>query len=520
MVESELKYPAGEQNFPNIREEKKVYIDKTGFVYNLVNNNKYLFLARPRRFGKSLLLSTIQAYFEGRRDLFEGLEIMNLEKEWRKYPVLNLELSRISTESTDSLKAGLNQQFSLWEEVLGIVNTNLDFASRFSTIIIESYKKTGERVVILIDEYDNPLINTLHKQEIHEANRELLKSIYSNLKALDGYIKFAMLTGVSRFSKMSIFSGLNNLTDITFDNRYAEICGFTVEEIRKFLWPGVEKMAEKMGCSAEEALGKLKEYYDGYHFTSECRDLYNPYSLLRALDKSSIEDFWFNTGTPSFLIEKLKASKTPFLKLFNSYSREISLANPDMAFSSPIALMFQTGYLTIKEYNAESRRYKLGIPNLEVEQALFDHLLAAESGYDGFESTELLWDMKDALREGRTEDFMKQLRSFLAGIPANINPMKMTELNFENTLYVLLKALGFEVNAEEWTSSGRIDLLIKTKGFIYVMELKFDGTAEEALKQIEEKGYTLPYESDGRKIYKIGVNFSSQTRTVSDWLIE
>ena len=514
------KYPIGRQSFKFVRNNDMVYVDKTGIIYDLVKNYSYVFLSRPRRFGKSLLLSTLQAYFEGSKELFEGLEIMQLEKEWKKHPVFHLELSRINPESGHSLVSALEEQFTEWENIYNIQNRNLEFAQRLSVLIKEAYRKSGQGVVVLIDEYDNPLINTLDNPDLHNKFRSLLKSIYSNLKALDQYIQFAMVTGVSRFSNTSIFSGFNNLKDITFNPGFSTLCGFTEEEIRRFLWPGVETLGEKLNCSSEEALRRLKEMYDGYHFSDGCPDLYNPFSLLNALDDSKIEDYWITSATPEFLIKKLKSYKISLSRLFSDTATEKTLAEKDTAFSSPVALFYQTGYLTIKSYDPETGRYRLGIPNLEVERGLFGDILQTYLGNEPQTESDMINNMSLALDNGKPEEFLIILKSFLAAIPGTINHRNMVELNFENTVYVLLMSMGKDVKAEHAVAAGRIDLLVSVKDFIYIIEFKFNSTPKKALEQIEAKDYSLPWSTDTRKLFKVGVNFSSKTRNITGWKIK
>lgn len=514
-----LNYPIGLQDFEKIREEGKVYIDKTSLILDLVNRNSYVFLARPRRFGKSLLLSTIKAYFEGKKELFRGLDIENLEEKWEKHPVFLIELSRVNSESHEALKALLNQQFSIWEEELGIINRNNHFGSRFSSILIESFKKTGKRAVILVDEYDNPLINTLEKEETHEQNRNLLKSIYSNFKALDQYIRFGMLTGVSRFSKMSVFSGLNNLNDISLDNRYGAICGIAESEIDKFLPEGVEELGKHLDLSYNEAKRLLKKNYDGYHFSKNSEDIYNPFSLLCALQKKEPGEYWFATGTPTFLIKKLFDENIDLNSLMTSEAASLALSSSDFSHSSPLALLFQTGYLTIKGFDTEWDTYKLGIPNREVKKGLLSEMSKVFQAKRNEQSFSEIRKMVETIRRGKPQEFLEILKSFFASIPYTLT-QNSSELFFENNFYIILNLLGLYCDVEIPTSSGRIDSIIKTTDFIYIFEFKYDGSADLALKQINEKNYFLPYLKDGRPIFKIGVNFSSETRNISDWKIE
>lgn len=517
-MESRLKYPIGEQDFAGIREEGKVYVDKTARIFQLVNDIKYVFLSRPRRFGKSLLLSTLRYFFEGRKDLFEGLEIMNLEKDWKRYPVLHLELSRIDPNNSNSLKSALDYHFSEWEEIYGVNTPALEPAQRFENIIRNAYKKTGNKVVVLVDEYDNPLLNSIDNKATYETNQSLLKSVYSNIKALDGFIRFGMLTGVSRFSNLSIFSGINNLDDITLDSRYSDICGFTEEEIKRYLFTGVEALAKKDAITPQEALKLLKKEYDGYHFSKQLIDVYNPFSLLNCLNKSEIGSYWVSSGVPGFLVRMLEESRRSFEEVFNAESDAISLASEAVAFESPVALLFQTGYLTIKNYIKEDDLYQLGIPNREVDRGLFYFMLGQYTGKTSGENTGLLREMTGALKEGKAELFLEKLQALIAGISYQLSG-KFTELDFERIMFVIFHILGYHVHCEFNTSFGRIDLTIETERYVYLFELKLDKSADEAILQIESKEYALGWKAGGREVLKIGVNFSSAKRNIESWKI-
>ncbi|MCH5237435.1 MAG: ATP-binding protein [Muribaculaceae bacterium] len=519
MEAKKQRYPIGQQDFAKIREGNSVYVDKTAIIYDLTHASDYVFLARPRRFGKSLLLSTIRYYFEGRKDLFEGLKIMDLEEKWTRHPVLHLMLSRIDKEDPDSLRSALEQQFRIWEEDYEVEKNDMAFSQRFSEIIRHAAKKTGEKVVILIDEYDNPLINTIDKTDIHENYRSLLKSVYSTMKDLDEYIRFAMITGVSRFSKTSIFSGLNNINDISFDSDFSSICGFTLEDIKEYLWPGVVGLGERRGMTHEETLAALKDRYDGYHFTEDSPDIYNPFSLLNALSKRDLGDYWIASGTPEFLVRKLSDSDIDFEKTFNGEGNEKTLGTIDVAYFSTEALLYQTGYLTIKDYDPETGLFSLRIPNREVNYGLFSALLTDFARKGEIATLKTAMALRKDLQEGRPKEFFDKLKSFLAGIPYDKLPHGF-ELNFEKVLFSMMRLLDLDVQSEAELSNGRIDLLVKTERYIYVIELKMDKPAKEALAQIDSKDYALPFAYDGRKLYKIGIEVSKETRNITDWLID
>lgn len=512
-------YPIGQQDFQSLREEGKVYIDKTETIYKLVNNSKYVFLSRPRRFGKSLLLSTIKAFFEGKKELFKDLKVEKLEKDWHSHPVLHLSLNGINPSDDDSLNSILEQQFRIWEKNFNVKEPLKSFGVRFGDIIRHAFYQTQQKVVILIDEYDNPLINTMHLPELQEKFRNLLKSIYSNLKDLDVFIRFAMLTGVSRFSKMTIFSGINNLNDISFDNQYSDICGFTYQEIIDNLKPGIEHLASELDSSYFEAVQKLAEWYDGYHFSEKSPDIYNPFSLLNALVKGKVSAYWLETATPEFLVKKLKDSHEVLSEVFHSSADQTELAASDTSFSSPVALLYQTGYLTIKEYNPVADSYILGIPNLEVKKGFLPTLLSQFIGKDRAKTRKDVEYIKQYLLEGDVDKFIEVLAIFIGSIPYNIMP-KISEKFFQNTLYLIFSVMGLEVESEKHHSFGRSDIIVKTDKYVYIFELKIDKSAQEALTQIEEKQYALPYQNSGKKIFKIGINFSSKTRNIYDWIIK
>lgn len=516
---NKVKYPIGLQDFAGLIEDGYTYVDKTDLVFNLTQNYKYVFLARPRRFGKSLLLSTIRYYYHGRKDLFQGLKIMDLEKNWVQFPVIFLMLSRVNTNDNESLNEFLNNEFLIWEKRYDIKVISNDLSSRFSNIIREAYNKCGQKVVVLIDEYDNSLINTLENEEIYVKNRNILKSIYSNLKDLDEYIKFAMLTGVSRFSKTSIFSGLNNLTDITFNDRFSDICGFTESEVNSYFQEGIRHISEIKKVTFNEAALLLKNAYDGYHFSTLSPDIYNPYSIMRALDEGKISDFWMETATPSFLVERLRETSKPLLDIFSSEADESSLSESDTLFSSPVSLLFQTGYLTIKGYEEEKNQYILGIPNKEVEKGLFKALLGGFAGKDKVSSINESSYITKPLLEGNITEFLSRLREFLATIPYNVMP-KISEKYFENIMYLILRLNGINVEAEKTSAFGRSDIIALTPKEILIFELKLDSSSDEAVEQIKEKKYYAPFINDKRDIFMIGLNFSSSTRNLSDWKIE
>lgn len=514
-----LKYGIGEQDFRLLREAGCVYIDKTQYIENIITSgSKYYFLARPRRFGKSLFLSTLQYFFEGRRELFKGLKIDSYDWDWVEYAVLRLDLNVNKYEELGLLDSILDNIFNKWEDKYEIKVKANDHSSRFHNIIEAAHKKTGREVVILVDEYDKPLIGNLNKSKHFEHYRAKLASLYSNFKSSAEHIRLVFLTGVSRFSKLSVFSDLNNLKDITFTDEYADICGITESEMLNILRIGIEDFAKKYGISFEQAFRQLKNNYDGYRFGLTGSEIYNPWSLLNSLDEGRIGEYWNETGTPTLLAEALKRVNADLEKTFSSYCTESDLKGLDILNPNPIALLYQTGYLTLKSYHSKIKRYRLGIPNREVKKGFFDILLPQYVKSKNQEPKQVIGDMVVHFILGDADEAMKCLQAYFAGVHFK---MKMeNENNFHNAFFLLMDLLGLETEAESATSDGSIDLTIKTEDYIYVIELKYDGSAEKALQQIEEKKYSRKFQADGREIIEIGVNFSSQTRCIEDWKIK
>lgn len=520
METKRIEYPVGVETFSEIRERGYIYIDKTAYIEELLTGGKYIFISRPRRFGKSLLISTMEAYFQGRRELFKGLAIDRDDVDWNPRPVFRLVLNGIDPKSEDSLSDLLEPMFSQLEEKYGSKPSEKGFAQRFEGLLERAFLKTGRKVAVLVDEYDAPLLDTLEKPELNDSYRSTLKSLFTVLKRGDRFIHFALLTGVSRFSHTSLFSGANNVPDRSLDNKFAAICGITQQELENTLRPGILNFADKNGFSYEQALATLKENYDGYHFTDCCPDIYNPYSILRTLQQEKIDDFWFQTGTPSYLLKILKRDSffLPDMDCIQAFSDELS-ATESFA-NNPITLLFETGYLTIKGYDPDSTLYTLGIPNKEVAKGLAGSLLPIYS--DVSQETVKSWikKMTIAVTKGDADDFIKLVKTFLAGNPYSNTELKKRETYFKNNLYLIFKLLGFNPQTEEETCHSRSDIILKTRRFIYILELKVDGTPEEAMAQIKANGYAEPYMLDGRKIIQLGVNYSSKENNIDSWLVE
>ncbi len=518
MANIPVRYPIGIQNFEKLRELGYLYVDKTELIYNLVNSSNCIFLSRPRRFGKSLLLSTIQAYFEGKKELFEGLAVERLETEWPVHPVLKLSLATYHAADGGNLEEILSNQFREWEKQYDVEVETTDLSSRFGNIIKAAYRATGQCVVILVDEYDNPVIETMHDPGRSEAHRLLLKSIYVNIKDLDEYIRFTMLTGVSRFSKMTIFSGLNNLRDISLKEEYAALCGITENELLDNFLVGIKKLALKRKTDFNGAVALLKTNYDGYHFSKVSPDIYNPFSLLWAMDDGEIGSYWFQSGTPEFLVRQIQKGNNFLPEMFSESVEESLLSETDIFETTPIALLYQTGYLTIKGYE-EPNLYHLGIPNLEVRQGLFHYLARQYMNESPTAISRNVREVRKLLEEKRIDEAMERLRTFMAGIPYEMAD-KATELHYENNLFIIFVLTGVDARPEWHTSGGRIDLLLRMRNYIYIIELKRDGTPDEALAQIRKKDYARQFAGDPRPIINLGITFSAETRNITDWKAE
>lgn len=514
------KYPIGIQNFESLRNDGYCYVDKTRHVYELANTGRYYFLSRPRRFGKSLFLSTLQAYFEGKKELFEDTYIATKEKEWFEYPVLKLDLNAENYEAAPAavLSQRIDATLKRWEEDYPTGYETYSYGVRFERIIETAAKKYGRGVVILIDEYDKPLLQAIGKREEQDAIRGILKGFYGVLKSMDQYIKFAFLTGVTKFGKVSVFSDLNNLKDISMIPKYWDICGISEEELKSYFDYDIEQLAAENEMSKEECFDALKKRYDGYHFHEKKGGLYNPFSLLNTFDRLEFGSYWFETGTPTYLVNLLQYHDWNLAQLEFSNISEKELNSVDSESSNPIPVIYQSGYLTIKSYNPRFKKYELGFPNEEVEEGFIEYLapfyLLKKNKRVGFDISAFVEDVES----GKVEQFCKRLKSLFADTPYEL--VKDLENHYQNLVWIVFKLMGFYTQPEYHTSDGRIDLLIKTPEYIYVMEFKLDGTAEEALAQIKSKDYSLPFEMDGRKTYRIGMNFSNDTRNIEKYLIE
>lgn len=513
-------YAIGVQNFEKLRKGNCVYIDKTDFIHSLLTTYSYYFLSRPRRFGKSLFLSTLEAYFEGKRELFRGLAIDKYEDvDWEPRPCFHIDLNgQDYTRGENALFEHLDNQLIRWEKKYGLVPRDPeDLSSRLANLIEEAYSQTGREVAILVDEYEKPILDCLQNEELKEAHINRLSGFYAVLKSADKYVKFCFITGVSQLGNLNIFSGLNNLRDISLTNEYAAICGITEDELKTNLPEGIAKLADNEGISYGEAVKVLKENYDGYHFAAISPDIYNPFGLLNALADGFISDYWFRTGSPRMLVKMFRNQKVDVLDVDGVEVRDRVLRGAKSSPDDLITLLYQTGYLTIKSYDCETRLYTLGFPNLEVEEGFLTALLPV---YTGKSESVTEFDITKFIKElqaGDTEGFMKRLQSLFVDYPYDL--ALDVEQQFQSVIYMVMKLLGVDVKVEYHTSFGRIDMVAKTKNFIYVFEFKRDISADMALKQIDEKDYALPFAADGRKLIKVGVEFSTVKRSISDWKI-
>ena len=525
-----MKYPVGIQTFQNIINEGYVYVDKTDLIYSLVSEGKIYFLSRPRRFGKSLLISTLENYFLGRKELFKGLAIEKLETEWKEYPVFRISFGTGRYSDVKTLPDVLNGMLSDWEAKYGIEKTSQDAGVRFRKILAEVHQKTGMPCVVLVDEYDKPIIDVLgsggfvevdgEKVSKESYNRGILKSFYASLKDADEDLRFVFLTGVTKFAKVSVFSGFNQPMDISLSPKYDTLCGITMQEEEQYFQTSVAELAMAEGITVDEMRAKLRRRYDGYNFSKRLRGVYNPFCLLNAFALGNVENYWYSSATPTYLVNLLDRDNVNIDELVGKYYTSSEFMDFKLDRDAPLPMLYQSGYLTIKGYDARKNMYLLDIPNDEVKDS-FIPLLA--SNYFKSEEVSGNWisQISDDLDAGNLESFRQKLTSFLASVPYNLRTKQTSERYFHCAFYLIMRMVStFHVYTEKCQSQGRVDCVIETDMFIYIFEFKLDGTAEEALQQIEEKGYAREYASDSRKIFKIGCSFSSETGTIGQWMVK
>mgnify|MGYP002855250085 FL=1 len=521
------KYPAGIQTFEKIISEGYTYIDKTDLVYSLANSDGgYFFLSRPRRFGKSLLVSTLKSYFEGRKDLFSGLAMEKLEKNWTAYPVIHLDLSLAAYElDKDTLLKKLDYILRLNETILGLEETVGSPGMKLQAMVVNAYGKYGQKVVVLIDEYDSPVLGGIYNGDNGPVFKLIMRELYAPLKNLDPYLRFVFLTGITKFSQLSVFSALNNLADVSFSDAYATICGFTAEDMDKVFDVDIIELASRLGVRPSKVMEMIKQRYDGYHFSPACVGVYNPFSLLKVFVSMQMEDFWFYSGTPTVLFETMKQfgqdiSDIDGIKVNLGY-----LLAPTEELNNAIPLLFQSGYLTIKKYLPKDRSVILGIPNSEVRRGLTGSLLPAIAGCSRLDGDNLASSFAIALRKHDIDGAMTVLQAFFAGIPypefGKENALLKKEAYYKRLFYTVFSFMNMQIYTEVQNSEGRTDAVMVLDDSVYVVEFKVDASsAREAIEQISTRGYATRYGTTGRKIYKLGINFSSKTGTIGDWVLD
>ena len=527
-----MKYPIGIQSFDQIIGDGYVYVDKTGLIYQLVKGGKIYFLSRPRRFGKSLLVSTLKCYFQGRKELFKGLAIDKLETEWAEYPVFHIDFNVGDFTLPGNLEARIEETMAAWEKQYGRSDTAQTTGARFIHVLHQARKRYGRRCVVLIDEYDKPILDVLdtgyattvdgERRLLEDRNREILKSFYSVFKTADEDLQFVLLTGVTKFSQVSVFSGFNQPSDISMDEQYETLCGITQEELEHYFAEPIKALAVKYKVTEEGMLDMLKHRYDGYHFSGNLTDVYNPFSLLNAFAKKALRDYWFSSGTPTYLVRLLNHTQENLNELTGRYYRPEEFVDYKADVEKPLPMIYQSGYLTIKGYDSDFGTFLLDFPNNEVKSG-FVSLVASSYLQPQENLGGWIRSVVVSMRQGDLEQLRKLFTSFLASIPYSMRAKKdeaEKERFFHYTLYLIFRLISvYTVYTEKEQSQGRADCIVETDDYIYIFEFKRDGTADEALAQIEAKGYARPYEADPRTLYKIGVNFSSETGTVEDWKV-
>ena len=513
-----MKYPIGIQNFEKIRREGYVYVDKTQLMWKMVSEGSYYFLSRPRRFGKSLMISTLESFFRGERELFKGLYVDSVDWDWQQYPILHIDLNSREYKDESSLQAELNRHLEEWEKIYGDEYRDRAMEERFLHVVNNAYEKTGKRVVILVDEYDKPLLQMIGNEPLQAAYRSQLKAFYSIVKTLDAKIRFAFFTGVSKFGKVSVFSDLNNLIDISMLPQYATICGISEAELHEYFDESIQQLADANSMTKEACYDRMKEDYDGYHFDIDTSGMYNPFSVLNTMSHKVFRDYWFETGTPSFLVYQLQKTGYPLDNMTEEELSADTLNSIDIMDVNPLPLLYQSGYLTIKDYDPEFKTYRLGFPNREVREGFIKYLYPFYTPNTQDKNTFSIIRFVKDVRNGDAEGFMHRLQDFFA--TGDYQVMGRLEIYIQNTLYVIFRMMGFYVEVERHTTNGRMDIVIQTPQYIYIIELKIDQTAAVALQQIEDRGYANAFAGDTRKLFKIGINFSSEKRLIDDWKIK
>ena len=513
------RYPIGRQYFPDIRKEGFLYVDKTEYIYRLAHSNaKYFFLGRPRRFGKSLLVSTLRTYFEGRKEFFKGLAIEQLEKEWMQYPVLHFDMSTAKHADREALVQEIEGKLSDYEEIYGRKPAHININQRMGGLIQAAYEQTGKQVVVLIDEYDAPLLDVVHEEQDLPKLRQVMRNFYSPLKACDPYLRFVFLTGITKFSQLSIFSELNNILNISMLPEYAVLCGISKEELLTQMSPDIDLLAEHIGKSREETITKLVNYYDGYHFTWPSPDIFNPFSLITAFGTGRIDSYWFGSGTPTYLIEMLRKFEMQPSAIGPMEDVAASCFDaPTERMTDITPLLYQSGYLTIKDYDAETQSYTLDIPNHEIRIGLLESLLPSYVQLPPAKGFSLMVGMYRALKKRDMDSALRLMQAYLLTIPYTDNTAY--EGHYQQVLYILFSLLGYYVDVEVHTATGRVDLVLRTQTDLYLIEVKLNKDAQTAMRQIDLKDYASRFAQCGLPVTKVGIKFDQQTCTLSEWEI-
>ena len=519
MAEIIRKYPVGIQTFETIRESNYLYVDKTKYLVDFRRKGmRYIFLSRPRRFGKSLFASTLQAYFEGRKELFEGLAIADYEKDWVKHPVLHFDMSGAKHFDAEMLKHYFDLQLAPYEELYGRNDNEIYPNERLDGIVKRANKLTGKKVVVIIDEYDAPLLDVVHEKDNLKQLRLIMQNFYSPLKKLDPYLEFTFVTGITKFAQLSIFSELNNLDNISMFDQYSAICGISKTELTTVMKPDVEALGKTLGMTYEECLEELRRYYDGYHFSEHSEDVFNPFSLIRAMNSQKIGAYWFGSGTPTYLIKSLQKYHVNVMDIEKKSCDVDDFDVSPEQMTSSLPLLYQSGYLTIKKYNPILQRYTLGYPNKEVKIGMLKSLAPNYLSPISVDNNGLVGDFLEKLYDDDLEGAMVRLKAYLAGISNRLS--NKNERDFQTVFYLIFNLMGAYMRVEEDSAIGRADAVVYMPDAVYVFELKYDGSAEDAVQQIDDKGYLLPFSADGKRLYKIGVNYDSNQRTIGDWIIK
>ena len=515
-----MRYPISIQTFETIINGNYVYVDKTDLVYSLAQEH-VCFLSRPRRFGKSLLISTLDAYFSGRKELFQGLKMEALEHDWDVYPIFRIDFANGNFNNPDELTLMLEGRVSDWERIYGKDDVYKTLGDRFKYVLEQAAAKTGKKAVVLIDEYDRPLLDVLGEAQ-EEKNRNILKNFYATFKAADASLRFVLLTGVTKFSQITVFSGFNQPNDISMDSRYDAICGITEAELHSVFADSIAAMAKKLDYTVAEMKAELKRQYDGYHFSNALVDIYNPFSIVNAFNKLDIDNYWYKSGTPTYLVKLIEGHNVNMQKLTSRGYESQYFVDYRADAEEPLAMLYQSGYLTIKSYDKRYREYTLDYPNVEVRKGFVTLMANSYLKKDESEAAYWIVNLDRMLRRGDLDEVRDAFTAFLASIPYEANKderAKDFETHFQYTFYIIFRLLScYTTLIEKQNSKGRADIIVESDNDIYIFEFKLDGSAEEALEQIENKQYALPYLQDKRKLHKIGVNISSSTRTVDGWL--